>query len=638
MEYKDIYKRVSNTEDIKYILKEVCIAYKIGEYKKHKIVEIGYEDFNVILDTTFGKYFVKILNEDRTNEECQRLANIYETSRKNNINVPKIYKNDNKLILKVNRKNTVLRILLMEYIKGINMYELGRELTLEEIRQVAIQASNINRIDFKVEPYYDEWTLTNFKSEYDKKCNLICEEDKEIVDRCYKEFIKIDLDDLPKAYIHGDIMNANLIKDEEKIWLIDFSALSYLPRIIELVVMTYGICVCNNREESIKRLNYMLNIYNKQNQITEKELDKFNTILNAMGAMSIMQASYIKKTSGNFEENQYWIDKGKETINLNLKREEIIINNRLRGDKKMGNEFLDRIHNITEPTIERKIYSGDAYTICDILEQTKGGANGIYLKKLENAIIDTNDIVQIYEFMFLAADMNIGGFDRERFEKTIRESQNPKLMCYCMEFVPDINMTLMIQALVKTKNAKYMEMLIQNEEYRDVLEKIKQIIPNYEELVEEAKTYDYYPKSLEGFRDLKDNIRLLKEEVKNLGNPHLVTELANYIEYLNEYKGKSYEVDDLAIVQQKLKDPMQAYEFLASVDIKDKSGLVQMVINSGRVKFMFYVYEYVEGLTQEDKEKLKGEIVKRDLDGKYKQLVKDTQEIKEEGIQIGENN
>lgn len=326
MEYKDVSKRISNTENIKEVLIQVCIAYKIGEYKKHKVVEIGYEDFNIILDTISGRYFLKILNNDRTDEECERLASIYEIARKNGINVPLIYKNDNKLILKISKEGTIFRIILMEYINGINMYELGRNLTIEEIEQVTVQAAKINKINFKVKPYYDEWTITNFKKEYEKKHNLICEEDKEIVYKCYKEFIKIDLENLPKAYIHGDIMNANLIKDNEKIWLIDFSALSYLPRIIELVVMSYGICICDNREESIRRLNYFLNIYNKQNKIAKEELDNFNIVLNAMGAMSIMQASYIKKNKGNFEENQYWIDKGKETINLGLKREEIIIN------------------------------------------------------------------------------------------------------------------------------------------------------------------------------------------------------------------------------------------------------------------------------------------------------------------------
>ena len=58
-------------------------------------------------------------------------------------------------------------------------------------------------------------------------------------------------------------------------------------------------------------------------------------------------------------------------------------------------EFFSRIKNITDSKIQEGINSGNPYTICDLLEKTKGGPNGIYLKDLENAIIDTNDIVQI---------------------------------------------------------------------------------------------------------------------------------------------------------------------------------------------------------------------------------------------------
>ncbi|MCI8353226.1 MAG: hypothetical protein HFJ58_06615 [Clostridia bacterium] len=130
-----------------------------------------------------------------------------------------------------------------------------------------------------------------------------------------------------------------------------------------------------------------------------------------------------------------------------------------------NSEFFNRVKKISNPEIEAYINSGDPYLICDILEETKGGPNGIYLKQLEDAIISTNDIVQIYEFMFLAVDMKVKGFDRERFERIIRESKNPKLMCYCMGFVPGTNIELMLKALESTQNAKYMEMLVINEDY-----------------------------------------------------------------------------------------------------------------------------------------------------------------------------
>ena len=323
MEYKKISERINTASDIKNISQLVCKSYNIGDYVKHKIVEIGYEDFNVILDTSKGRYFMKILNNARTDDECYRLANIYYTARKNGVNVPKIYKKDNELILVFELKNVKLRILLMEYINGKNIYELERGISLEEIREIAYQAAKINKIDFSVDTYYDEWTVTNFKNEYEKKFNSICEEDKKIVNKIYKEFIKLNLDNLPKAYIHGDIINTNLIKSNDKIWIIDFSVLNYLPRVIELAVIVHGICIYGNRKDSIKRLNYFLNMYHEKNNLTKSELDVFNVVLNTIGAMNVMQASYIKAMNQNFEENQYWLNKGKEVINLNLRKEEI---------------------------------------------------------------------------------------------------------------------------------------------------------------------------------------------------------------------------------------------------------------------------------------------------------------------------
>lgn len=297
-------------------------------------------------------------------------------------------------------------------------------------------------------------------------------------------------------------------------------------------------------------------------------------------------------------------------------------------------DFFARIKNITDPEIEKDINSGDPYVICDLLEKTQGGPNGIYLRKLENAIIATNDIVQIYEFMFLAVDMNIPNFDRERFETIIRESKNPKLMCYCMGFVPGINKIEMLKSLESTQNAKYMEMLITNEEYSDVLEEINEINPQYEEITKKAKDFDYYPESLKQFSHLKNNIPQLKKEIINSRNPHFITELSNYIEYLNEYKEQSYDINDLVTAQEEIQDPMQAYEFLASVNVKDKNGLIQVVINSNRVKFMYYVHEYVLGLTEEEKNILKINIIKKDISGKYKKIIEDTIDIENNNLQI----
>ncbi len=283
--------------------------------------------------------------------------------------------------------------------------------------------------------------------------------------------------------------------------------------------------------------------------------------------------------------------------------------------------FGEQLTNIRNPEIEKRIENGDAYAICDLLEETRGGLNGIYLRELENAIIKTGDIVQIYEFLFLAVDMKVPGFDRERFERIIRESENPKLMCYCMAFVPDTNLELMLESLEESKQAKYMELIRQDEEYEEVFEKVKEIDPDYEEKVEAAKQFDWYPVSLKEFRNLRGNVLALKEQVKATKNPHLITELANYLEYLQEYQEQDCNISDLTALQAELGDPMQCYEYLASVKVEAKQELLKAVVNKGNAKFAYYVHEYVPGLTEEEKEYLKQSIRKNVFDKKYKTLL-----------------
>ena len=299
-----------------------------------------------------------------------------------------------------------------------------------------------------------------------------------------------------------------------------------------------------------------------------------------------------------------------------------------------NNDFFKRLQDVVIPKVEEGIKSKDPYAICDLLEETKGGPNMMYLQALENAIMTTKDIVHIYEFMFLAVDMNIRGFDINRFERAIIKSKNPKLMCYCMAFVPGIDIHAMLNALVKTKNAKYMEMILKDEEYSEVLEEVKQIDPEYERKVEEAKDFDYFPESLNQFIDFKNNIYILMAMVLETKNPHLITELANYIEYLNEYKGQNININPLVVAEEEIKDPMQAYEFLASVNVQDKDELIQTVIDSGKVKFMYYVYEYVLDLTEEQKKLLKESIDKMDINGKYKQMTEEKESDKVSNLSI----
>ena len=316
MEYVNFYERIHNIKDTKNIAEKVCQYYKLGKLINQKHIEIGYEDFNMIINTSTGEYFIKILNKSRPKNEQIRLVDILEKAIKGGVQVPKIHQINSESIFELEINNKILNIIVMDYIKGTNVLLLNRDLNHDEICSVAKEMAKINKIDFQVEPYYN------------KKIGKIDAEDKLLVEKVYKQMLKVDFKKFKMSYTHADIIKSNLILDNEnKIWVIDFSVLNYLPRVIELAVAMFGVCLTNDREISINNMNTLINEYNKYNKLDNYEIDNLPIIFNCISAMNILQTSYIKATDETFEENEHWLSEGRKGVELNLSIEDIKLSN-----------------------------------------------------------------------------------------------------------------------------------------------------------------------------------------------------------------------------------------------------------------------------------------------------------------------
>lgn len=324
MEYVNFYERIKNIKDLRKLSDEISKVYDLGQVIDYKHIAVGYEDFNMVIETEKGKYFVKILNKSRPTEEKERLVKILDKSIENGVTVPKIYKVDDQAISKIEVDGKSVDVILMDYIDGTNMLFLDRDFTEDEIRQVAREIAIINGIDYDVEPYYDEWTITNFENEYNKKIEDLDESNKALVKSVYEEWPKVDFSRLKKTYIHGDIIKSNLILDKNnKIWVIDFSVLNYLPRVIEIAVAMFGICLTDDREKTISNINALLSEYSKYNKLDEYEIEVLPIIFNLISAMNVLQTAYIKNTDESFEENEHWLEEGIKGKKLNFTNKDI---------------------------------------------------------------------------------------------------------------------------------------------------------------------------------------------------------------------------------------------------------------------------------------------------------------------------
>lgn len=311
---KDFFERIDVNSTLSEISELICSKCKIKDYVSSRIVEVGYEDFNFIIETKTEKYFIKIFNKDRTNEDCKNYIDRIKLSNSIDINAPKIICYDN-----IEIDNKELLFVILEYINGKSFLDLGQIPNEMEIKEIIRQMANIHRVDLKTEFIYDSWTITNFTNEFNKKGQFL---DKEYYDKFSElsnKLQKVDFSKLPHSFVHGDIISSNVIKDDKnKLWIIDFAVSNYLPRIIDLVVIGDNLCLdSESKENTIKNFKLIISEYEKYNELTDYEKEIIPLFYDIGNAMGVLQINYLKQNGEYSKEDEYWLNVSKRGLEYN---------------------------------------------------------------------------------------------------------------------------------------------------------------------------------------------------------------------------------------------------------------------------------------------------------------------------------
>jgi Ser/Thr protein kinase RdoA (MazF antagonist) len=318
---EDLFKqRINYSGDLKDISIQICKDYNLGNFKSNKLILVGYEDFNFVLETSEGKFFTKIFANFRSLDDCKRYIEIMEKAIKSNISTPRLY-NSNQGFLYIKEINrTELRLCVAEFIQGKTFFELNKKPNEKEVKFLANQAALISSIDYNPPFIYDSWAITSFLKEYKEKSKKLSEEDLSLINPLVKEFKDIEIKKLPHCFVHGDIITTNVIKDNKnKLLIIDFSCSNYAPRIQELAVLTCDMLFDKNREISQKNLEIALKEYQKIIPLTEKELKALPIYIRLAHAMHVLRAGYEKVVNkNNTPENEHFLVSGRMGLEQTL--------------------------------------------------------------------------------------------------------------------------------------------------------------------------------------------------------------------------------------------------------------------------------------------------------------------------------
>ncbi len=301
------------------VLKEVSDAYGFGSYKEHKVIETGYEDFNVILTTNLGRFFLKFFAKFRDEIECQRYVDIMVAAILQGVSHPKQYGSPMGYMFTKETEEGIVRLVALEYIEGKTFYDMKRKPDDSESALVVQQAALINKMPIKPQYFYDDWAVVNLLVEFEKLKNHLSKEDIALIEPVVAKFSDIDIPSLPNCFVHGDIIDTNvLLADDGKVYVLDFSVANCYPRVQELAVMLCDILFNANASTFQRKMDQALVVYQEIVSLEARELEVLPIFVQAAHAMHIIGASKFASTGGASAENDHWLEVGRAGLKASI--------------------------------------------------------------------------------------------------------------------------------------------------------------------------------------------------------------------------------------------------------------------------------------------------------------------------------
>ncbi|RLD29719.1 MAG: hypothetical protein DRI75_02270 [Bacteroidetes bacterium] len=244
-------------------LLEILEPYSISEIRSYEILGGGSENTNYKIESEFG-IIVLTISEQKTFEEAQNLTRMLDYLKKHNFSTSElVYTAKNKSLSMFNNKPVMVK----KFIAGKIMSSLPAHL-LEQIGTDVAKLHKISPPDYLREVMWCGKERFNEVEEYALNSSF---------DIWMKDILlyvdKYITPDLPKAFIHTDIFDSNIIvnHDETRATIMDFEEATYYFRIFDIAMLFIGLCI-ENRTINFSHASSILKGYTNNIQLTKIEI------------------------------------------------------------------------------------------------------------------------------------------------------------------------------------------------------------------------------------------------------------------------------------------------------------------------------------------------------------------------------
>jgi Ser/Thr protein kinase RdoA (MazF antagonist) len=285
----------------------------LGVVERHHVSDVGYDDCNVMLETSTGRYVVKILSAMRSRPMCARYVRIIDHVVTAGVCHPPLRPANDRVLLHHPESDNLL--VVMDFVKGRTFLDLREFPRPDEISTIVEQVRRIHRVDLVPEPLHDWWAISNIGALCDEIAPSLNDEDRSHVNAAARAFRELDLTVLPHALSHGDLTKANVMRaDAGGIVVLDFAVANRYPRIHDLAMVAVNLMHGDPMSLS-RRIELLATLYGTRSPLTPEELRALPVYVFAATAMELLGAAREWFVKGNrSQETRYLMDLGRHML------------------------------------------------------------------------------------------------------------------------------------------------------------------------------------------------------------------------------------------------------------------------------------------------------------------------------------
>ena len=171
---------------------------------------------------------------------------------------------------------------------------------------------------FSISESYDSWGNKNLVKEFDENIAVIPADVKKKIEHIVEKIRHAQLNELPKAVVHGDMQRKHVLKDtQDNLCVIDFGCMSYTARIIDLSTFIAWFCLCEqNYVQWGDILSRVVDVYEDLHKLTIEEKELLFLFVRASYAAYFLKTSLLIQEGDQSEETKIWNAQASKMLDL----------------------------------------------------------------------------------------------------------------------------------------------------------------------------------------------------------------------------------------------------------------------------------------------------------------------------------